>query len=61
MQARTLKTANHARDFIATMKRETRSKAARIRMAELAVAVGRYDDSARVVWQDYLTTERGAA
>ena len=49
-----MKNAEYARDIIATMERDTKSRAARKRMAELAVKIGNYDDEAKTVWSEYL-------
>lgn len=49
-----MKNAAYAKDIIATMEVETNSKAARKRMAEMAVKVGNYDDEAKAVWAEYL-------
>jgi len=49
--------AKYAADVIAELKRDCRSKKARIRMAEMAISMGNYTDEAKSVWRDYLTTE----
>ena len=49
--------AKYAADVIAELKRDCKSKKARIRMAELAISVGNYTDEGRNVWRDYLATE----
>ena len=51
-----MKNADYARDIIATMERETKSKAARKRMAEIVLERGNYDAHAMQVWHDYLKT-----
>lgn len=52
-------TAFEAAEFIAQMKRETKSRAARVRMAELAISFGDVTDEARSVWTAYLIKECG--
>ena len=49
--------AQYAAAVIAELKRDCRSKRARVRMAEMAISMGNYTDEARVVWRDYLATE----
>jgi hypothetical protein len=39
------------------MRRYTKSKAARVRMAEMAIEMGNYTDEARKVWASYLAEE----
>jgi len=51
-----MKNADYARDNIATMERETKSKAARKRRAQLALERGNYDAPAKQVWREYLET-----
>lgn len=51
-----MKNAEYARDIIATMERETKSRATRQRMAEIAIRIGNYDDEAKQVWREYLRT-----
>lgn len=51
-----MKNAAYAREVIEQMDRECKSGAARKRMAELAVKMGRYDDEARAVWAEYLAS-----
>ncbi len=41
-------------DIIATMTRETKSPAARRRMAEAAVQIGNVTDCGRAAWLEYL-------
>lgn len=53
-----MKSADYARDVIATMERETKSKAARKRMAELVLSHGNYDQEAMQIWRDYLESFR---
>ena len=52
-------TAGEAILFIEEMRRHTKSKAARIRMAELALSIGNISPGAEVVWLTYLAGERG--
>lgn len=52
----TMKNAAYAKMIIATMEAETKSKAARKRMAEMAIKIGNYDDDAKVVFSDYIKT-----
>ena len=47
-------TGPEAREFIAKMERETKSKAARKRMAQLALDRGNLSSAARDAWRDYL-------
>lgn len=49
-----LKDSAYARAIIADLERDTQSLAARRRMAELAITIGRYDDDAKDVWREYL-------
>lgn len=49
--------AEYAADVIAELKRECKSKKARVRMAEMAVSMGNYTDEGRAVWREYLATE----
>lgn len=49
-----MKNASYAKEIIATMEVETKSKSARKRMAELAIKVGNYDYAANKVWAEYL-------
>lgn len=51
-----MKTASFARQIIATMEAETKSKAARKRMAEMAIKIGKYDAEAKAVFAEYLKT-----
>lgn len=54
---RTPKGPDYARDIIATIERETKSRAARKRMAELAIGrLGNYTPEAKDVWRAYLAT-----
>jgi hypothetical protein len=52
--------ADYAADVIAELKRDCRSKKARVRMAEMAISMGNYTDEARTVWRNYLATEVAA-
>jgi hypothetical protein len=52
------RTADYAEGVIAEMKRYTKNKAARVRMAEMAIEMGNYTDEARKVWVAYLAEER---
>ena len=50
-----LKDSTYARDIIATMERETKSRAARRRMAEIAAGpLGQYTEEAKALWREYL-------
>lgn len=49
--------AEYAAEVIAELKRDCRSKKARVRMAEMAISMGNYTDEGRAVWRDYLATE----
>ena len=40
------------------MRRHTKSKAARIKMAEMAISIGNISPGAEVVWLTYLAEER---
>lgn len=51
-------TAGEAVLVIEDMRRHTKSKAARIRMAEMALRIGNISPGARVVWLTYLAEER---
>jgi hypothetical protein len=51
------RSAEYAADVIAELKRDCRSKKARIRMAEMAISMGNYTDDGRAVWRNYLATE----
>lgn len=51
-----MKNASFARNIIATMEAETKSKAARKRMAEMAIKIGNYDAEAKAVFAEYLKT-----
>ena len=44
--------------MIAELKRDCKSKRARVRMAEMAIGMGNYTDEARDVWRAYLATEQ---
>lgn len=48
-----------ARDIISTLRRETKSKGARIAMAKLAIVKGNYTPEAKRVWSEYLKEEEG--
>ena len=50
-------TASEALLVIEEMRRHTKSKAARIKMAELALSIGNISPGARVVWLTYLAGE----
>lgn len=51
-------TASEVKDYIAQMRRETKSKAARIRMAELAISIGNISPEGKDLWREYLAAER---
>lgn len=51
-------TASEALLVIKEMRRHTKSKPARIRMAELALSIGNISPGARVVWLTYLAEEK---
>jgi hypothetical protein len=51
-------TAGEAILVIEDMRRHTKSKPARIRMAEMALSIGNISPGARVVWLTYLAEER---
>lgn len=51
-----MKNASFARNIITTMEAETKSKAARKRMAEMAIKIGNYDAEAKAVFAEYLKT-----
>lgn len=51
-------TAGEALLVIEEMRRHTKSKPARIRMAEMALSIGNISPGARVVWLTYLAGER---
>lgn len=50
-------TADAVREYIAKLDRECRSKAARIRMAELAIKAGNISPEGIQLWRDYLATQ----
>lgn len=50
-------TAGEAVLVIEDMRRHTKSKPARIRMAEMALSIGNITPGARVVWRAYLAEE----
>ena len=50
--------AGEALLVIEEMRRHTKSKPARIRMAEMALSIGNISPGARVVWLTYLAEER---
>lgn len=52
-------TASEALLVIEEMRRHTKSKPARIRMAEMALQLGNISPGARVVWLTYLEEQRG--
>ena len=52
------KCAQYARDVIAELTRDCKSKRARVRMAEMAISMGNYTDDARDVWRAYLAAEQ---
>ena len=49
--------AEYAAEVINELKRDCKSKKARVRMAEMAISIGNYTDEGRVVWCNYLKTE----
>lgn len=49
--------AAYAADIIATLKAQTKSKPARIKMARLAIDIGNYTDEAKAVWRKYYAEE----
>ena len=51
-----MKNAEYAKTIIATLEAETKSKAARKRMAEMAIKIGNYDAAAKNVFAEYLKT-----
>lgn len=51
-------TAGEAILVIEEMRRHTKSKSARICMAEMALSIGNITPGARVVWLTYLAEER---
>ena len=53
-----LKDAEYARDVIAELTRDCKSRNARVRMAEMAIGMGNYTDDARDVWRAYLAAEQ---
>jgi hypothetical protein len=53
-----LKDAEYARDVIAELTRDCKSRKARVRMAEIAISMGHYTNAARDVWRAYLATEQ---
>ncbi len=54
------RTADYAAGVIDEMKRHTKSKAARVKMAKMAIEMGNYTDEARAVWRAYLAEETRA-
>ena len=52
-------TASEAVLVIEEMRRYTKSKPARIRMAELALSIGNISPGAQAVWRAYLAEQRG--
>jgi len=52
------KCAEYARDVIAELTRDCKSRKARVRMAEMAISMGHYTNDARDVWRAYLATEQ---
>jgi hypothetical protein len=50
-------TATEAQEFIAQMRRETKSKSARIKMAQMGIKFGNYTPEARDIWAAYLAEE----
>jgi hypothetical protein len=52
--------AEYAADVIAELKRDCKSKKARVRMAEYAINIGNYTDEGRAVWRAYLAAEVAA-
>jgi len=51
-----MKNAAYAKDIIATLESETKSKAARKGMAVAAINYGKYDAEAIAVWKEYLAS-----
>ena len=51
-------TGEEATLVIEEMRRHTKSKPARIRMAEMAISIGNISPGARVIWLTYLAEER---
>lgn len=49
--------ADYAAGVIAELKRDCRSRKARVRMAEMALSIGNYTAEGRAVWAAYLATE----
>lgn len=45
-----------AREIIATLESDCKNRAARKRMAEMALRRGNYSDAGLAVWRDYLGT-----
>ena len=60
MNANTQQSATYARQIIATMNRETRSRKARLSLARLAIKLGNYDAAGKAVFADYLKREETA-
>jgi hypothetical protein len=51
-------TAGKAILIIEEMRRHTKSRKARIKMADMAISIGNISPGARVVWLTYLAEER---
>lgn len=51
------RSADYAADVIAKLKRDCRSKKARVRMAEMAINMGNYTAEGRAIWAAYLAAE----
>lgn len=51
-------TASEAILVIEEMRRHTKSRAARVRMAEMAIRIGNITPAAKDVWATYLTQEK---
>lgn len=50
-----MKNETYAREVIKEMEQETKSKAAKKRMAQLAISVGNYTPNAKTIWVEYLS------
>ena len=50
-------TASEALGIINEMRQKTKSRAARIRMAEMALEIGNISPESRAVWLQYLQSE----
>jgi hypothetical protein len=58
-RARIPMAADQVRAYIATMERETRSKVARIKLAEAAIRLGNITPEGKDAYRDYLAELRG--